>query len=371
MPKIDGKLLDEQITKCLQEGYFEGLKDLIELPDVIIKQLFIYEMERTGNTKRQIPPHILQVILIARDKKVLGLKQYDISTVKVEDLDFDDEMSMYNSVIKEEDEITVVRGKDENGKDNVLYYCSYCGANRQQRVFNAHGDVESMYRHSLFDDGRLVYIDNALVSYQYDNQGRKKAALYQDDIAGMTYYEYDEAGNISIAIQEEAIRQEFNEGKITYTIVDGYFTPTNNGYIYKGMPATETLTADDMKRTVYGNIPQDKKQSILNGMDQKRKEEVLGVLTAVEPIFQSLYTGDLQKNEQDARKRMDKVVTWFTGFAKRLKIDPKLATQDSSVISVMKSAVHKTIGKTADAQMDLSTPTKDEKVYEGEDYGDN
>ena len=58
-------------------------------------------------------------------------------------------------------------------------------------------------------------------------------------------------------------------------------------------------------------------------------------------------------------------------FAKRLKIDPKLATQDSSVISVMKSAVHKTIGKTADAQIDLTTPTKDEKEYEGEDYGDN
>lgn len=29
------------------------------------------------------------------------------------------------------------------------------------------------------------------------------------------------------------------------------------------------------------------------------------------------------------------------------------------------------VGKTADAQMDLNTPAKDEKVYEGEDYGDN
>jgi len=371
MPKIDEKLLDEQITKCLQGGYIEGLKDLIELPDDIIKQLFIYEMERTDNTKRQIPPHILQEILIARDKKVLGLKQYDISTVKVEDLDFDEEMRMYNSEVQEQDEITVVRGKDKNGKDNVLYYYSSFGVTRQQRVFNAHGDVESMYRHAMFEDGRLEYIDNALASYKYDNQGRKKAALYQDDIAGMTYYEYDKDGDVSIAIQEEAIRQKIEEDGFTYTIIDGYIKPSDNGYIYQGMPGTSNLTRHDMKRAVCGNLPLDKEMSVLSGMDQKRKEEVLSILTAVEPIFQSLYTGNLQVNEQDARKRMDKVVTWFSGFAKRLKIDPKLATQDSSVMSAMKSAVHKTIGKTADAQMDLNTPAKDEKVYEGEDYGDN
>lgn len=370
MPKIDGKLLDEKITKCLQEGYIEGLKDLIELPDDIIKRLFIYEMEREDSSKRQIPTDILQEILMARDKKVLGLKKCDVSKVKSGELVLDEELRQYNAELEDEEEITVVRGKSQDGKDNVLYYYSSFGATRQQRVFNDNGDIEGMYRHSVFDDGRLVYIDNAVVSYQYDNQGRKKTALYQDDLTGMTYYEYDKDGDISIYVQDEAIGQRVKEDGYTYTIVDGYFTPTNNGYTYKGMPATETLTADDMKRTVYGNIPQDKKQSILNGMDQKRKEEVLGVLTAVEPIFQSLST-DVQRNEQDVKKRMDKVVTWFTGFAKRLKIDPKLAIQDSSVISVMKSAVHKTIGKTADAQRDLSTPTKDEKVYEGEDYGDN
>ncbi len=363
--------LDEQITQCLQGGYIEGLKDLLELPDDIIKRLFIHEMERTDNTKMQIPPDILQEILIARDKKVLGLKKYDISRVKSGELVLDDELRQYNSEIEDEEEITVVRGKSKDGKDNVLYYYSSNDmATRQQRTFNEHGDIESMHRYAMFMDGRLSYIDNAVISYKYDGKGNKKAALYQDDIAGMTYYEYDKDGDVSIYVQDEAIGQKVKEDGYTYTIHDGYFTPTNNGYIYKGMPATETLTAEDMKRTVWGNIPQDKKQSILNGMDEKRKEEVLSILTAVEPIFQSLST-DVQKNEQDVRKRMDKVVTWFTGFAKRLKIDPKLATQDSSVISAMKSAVHKTIGKTADAQMDLSTPAKDEKVYEGEDYGDN
>lgn len=370
MPKIDGELLDEKITKCLQEGYIEGLKDLIELPDDIIKRLFIYEMEREDSSKRQIPTDILQEILMARDKKVLGLKKCDVSKVKSGELVLDEELRQYNAELEDEEEITVVRGKSQDGKDNVLYYYSSFGVTRQQRVFNTHGDIESMYRHSMFDDGRLAYIDNAVVSYQYDNQGRKKAALSQEDISGVAYYEYDKDGDISLCVQAEAISQKVKEGEYTYTIHDGYFIPRNNGYTYIGMPATETLTAEDMKRTVWGNIPQDKKQDILDGMDKKRKEEVLGVLTAVEPIFQSLFT-DVQRNEQEARKRMDKVVTWFTGFAKRLKIDPKLATQDSSVMSAMKNAVHKTIGKTADAQRDLNTPTKDEKVYEGEDYGDN
>ena len=69
--------------------------------------------------------------------------------------------------------------------------------------------------------------------------------------------------------------------------------------------------------------------------------------------------------------KMEKLVTWLGNFSKRLKIDPKLVIQDSAVMSTMKSAVHKTIGRTDDVQGDLSIPTEDEKVYEGEDYGDN
>lgn len=370
MAKVDEKLLDEQITQCLQDGYIEGLKDLIELPDDIIKRLFINEMERTDNTKIQIPPDILQEILIARDRKVLGLKKYDIKRVKAEDLQFDDEMRMYNGEIQENDEITVVHGKDKNGKDNVLYYYSDDMATRQQRIFNEHGDVESMYRHTMFKDGRLEYIDNALVSYKYDNQGKKKVALYQDDLAGMTYYEYDRDGDVSISIQSEAVRQKIKEDGFTYIISDGYIEPSDNGYTYKSMPATSELTPDDMQRSVSGDIPQDKRLAVLGEMNQKRKEEVLSILTAVEPVFESLST-DVQKNEQDVRKSMDKVVTWFTGFAKRLKIDPKLATQDNAVMSTMKGAVSKTIGKTIDAEKDLMTPVKDEKEYEGVDYGDN
>lgn len=370
MSKIDEKLLDAQITECLQNGFFERLKDLIELPDDIMKQIVINTLERTDE-ETTIPPSILQQILIARDKKVLGLKEYDISRVKSRELVLDEELRQYNSEIEDEEEITVVRGKSQDGKDNVLYYFTSDDiAIRQQRTFNEHGDIESMHRYAMFQDGRLLYIDNAVVSYKYDGKGNKKVALCQDGLTGMTYYEYDKNGDVSIYIQDEAIGQKIKEDGYTYTIHDGYFIPHDNGYTYIGMPDTETLTPDDMKRTVWGNIPQDKKQAVLSGMDSKRKEEVLSILTAVEPIFKSLST-DIQKNEKDVKKRMDKVVTWFTGFSKRLRIDPKLAVQDDAVMSTMKSAVHKTIGKTVDAQMDLSTPTKDEKEYEEEYYGNN
>lgn len=51
--------------------------------------------------------------------------------------------------------------------------------------------------------------------------------------------------------------------------------------------------------------------------------------------------------------------------------EKRLAIQDSAVMLAMKDAVRKTIGRTSDAEIDLKTPTKDEKEYEGEDYGDN
>ncbi len=362
MDKVDEKLLDEKISKCLQNGHFEDLKDLIELPDDVI----IVNISERENGEIVIPLDILQKILIARDKKVLGLKQYDISTAKVKDLDFDHEMIMYNEEMREKDEITVVRGKNKDGKDTVLYYYSDdMMATRQQRIFNEHGDVESMYRHAMFDDGRLKYIDNALVSYQYDNQGKKKAALYQDELVGMTYYEYDKDGDVIISIESDVVRQKIKEDGFTYTISDG-FSERNT----KLMPKTAELTPDDMQRAVSRNIPEDKRLSVLSAMDQKRKEEILSILTAVEPIFQSLST-DIQKNEQDVRRRMDKVVTWFTGFTKRLQIDPKLATQDSAVMSAMKGAVSKSIGKTAEAQADITALARDEKEYEGEEYEDN
>ena len=156
-------LFRSKISECLQNGHFEDLRDLIELPeDVIIVNI----SERTDG-EITIPSSIRQEILIARDKKVLGLRQYDISKIKVEDLNLEEELIEYNSEIEEQQEITVVRGKGKDGKDTTLYYYSdedY--ATRQQRIFNEHGDTESMYRHTMFADGRLRYIDNALVSYQ-------------------------------------------------------------------------------------------------------------------------------------------------------------------------------------------------------------
>lgn len=370
MSKIDEKLLDAQITKALYEDKdIEELVDFIE-PDEELRGIMKIVQKRIDDG-RPIYPGYLREILIARDKKVLGVKDYQSSFVAVEDLNLDDELSVFNGEIEDrKTKVNVVTGKDKNGKNVTLYYYQIGdGINRQQRTFNTHGDIESMHRHAFFSNGRLEYIDNALVSYQYDNQGRKKAALYQDDILGMRYYEYDRDGNISLTIQPEAVSQTIKDDEFTYTISDGFIEPSNNGYTYKSMPEIAELTPDDMRRAVSGNIPQDKRLSVLSEMDQKRKEEVLSILTAVEPVFQSLST-DVQKNEQDVRKRMDKVVTWFTGFAKRLQIDSKLAIQDSSVMSAMKSAVSKTVGRTADAQADIMTPAKDEKEYEGEDYGD-
>ena len=361
MARVDEKLLDAKITKALYEDKnVELLTDLIDVDEELRSKM--PDIQKCLAEGKPIPLSLLMEILIARDKKVLGLKNYQISTVSVEDLHLDDELMTYNGEITYKNEnVKVATGKDKDGKDVVLiYYLDDDWVNRQQRTYNSHGDVESMHRHTIFDNGKLDYIDNALISYQYDNQGRKKASLYQDDLAGMRYYEYDEDGSISLVIEPDAVIQRIKDGTHTYTITDGLtLTPNDEAYHFQ-----------EIKRDVSGDIPQDKRNQLLSEIDPIRRINVLNILKEVEPVFKSLST-DVQKNEQDVRKRMDRVVTWFTGFSRRLKIDPKLATQDDAVMSAMKSAVSKTVGKTADAQTDMATSPKDENEYEGEDYGDN
>ena len=97
-------------------------------------------------------------------------------------------------------------------------------------------------------------MDKIITKYEYDEKGRVvKQTVYKnnkiesefivtfDDKNNTkvevgynitTFTQYDKDGDISIYVQEEAIGQKVKEDGYTYTIHDGYFTPTNNGYIY-------------------------------------------------------------------------------------------------------------------------------------------
>lgn len=373
--------IDQRITKALYEDKnAEELKEIFGFDDDYVK--IIQEEIDSG----EISKTTCMDLLFIRDEKVLGLnytnirlsdgkklaKQMEYYNIDEDVLKLDEEMQMYNKEMEEaltkNGNFMVVEAIDKDGKRNMLYYYSdpsYTFVNRQRRVFNEHGDLENMYRHTMYNDGRLYYIDNALLSYQYDSHGNKKCALYQDDLIGNTYYEYDKDGKIALTVEKDRVIQKRTEDENTYIIVDGYSRKRDDGS-YKKMPSTSELKPEDISRYVVGRVPENRKLSILRGLNQSRKEEVLNILATVEPIFESLST-DVQKNEKDLRKRMDRVVKWFTGFNKRLEI----ASQDSAIISTMRKAVGKTIGNTEQARKDLKTPVKEERKYQGGEYGDN
>ena len=367
------KTIDKQIQEAIHDVNPIVLKDLIGISDEVVRE--IYSSLRNNG---KLSVDVLQEILIARDKKILGIKKCEVSKVKAEDLQLDEEFRNYNADIfpdiGDEKDITIVQGKDKDGKKRILYYYThdnYNWANRQMRTFNQHGDIESMHRQCIFEDGKY-YTDNALIVYKYDRQGNKKAGLYQDDLMGIEYFEYDKKGNILLSIAEDHIKQRIQENGNSYMICDGYIDPKIDGFTYKRLPTKiSELNIEDMQRAVIGNIFQEKRTSISNNMDKKRKEEVLSILISIEPIFQNLFVADVYKNEDETRKSMQKVVEWFSGFAKRLKIDPKLALQDDAVMSTMKRAVGKTIGRIDYIQTELTTLAEEEKKHEGEEYGNN
>lgn len=297
--------------------------------------------------------------LIDRDKKVLGLKNCEISEVYVGDLKLDQEFENYNAEILENTEVTVMQGIDKEGKKNILYYyMDDFDTVRQMRIFNQYGDIESMSRQAIFSDGRCEHIDDAVIVYQYDKHGNKKIGLYQDDIEGMRYFEYGKEGNIVLTIGKEYIGQKIEENGNTYMVYDGYFKPLYNGFECKPTQSMTSLNPEDMQRVVCENVPSEIGKALMNGMDTKRKEEVLNTLRAVEPIFESCKIAN--PLDETNIKKMQKFVGWFTSFAKRLELNPKLAVQDEAVMSAMRTAVGKTVGNTRNVEMELKTPIKEE-----------
>lgn len=376
---IEKMSIDEKINYYINNDKFVELRDLLGLTDEVMAKIFCCKY-----SEEEIPVEILQKILIARDKKDMekeGGKTLSTEVLEGKEIDLEDEFRNYNIEIEENEYVIVVRAKTKDGKDRVLYY--YNDSNndwttRQERIYNSNGDIESMHRYLMTDRLEnvekglvgeqdrlsLTNIDTAILSYKYDEKGNKKVALYQDDLTGMEYYEYDKNGNIKLGISKEAITQHMViDGKNCW-VASGYFEPTKNGYIWKTMPPIETLTPDDMERCISANLDENMKEKLMDEFDQENKEEVLRILKTVKPIFERLET-DVQKNEKEIKRSMDKIVQWFKGFAPRLNKYSKIA-QDNAVMSVMKKAVGKSIGNTQEAEIDLSTWLENE--LEGDEY---
>lgn len=368
--KMQEKDIDERIRQAFQESNPKLIEDLIDLSiservsywNRLINYLNLNDEQQWSHLREacKISDVLLKDILIARDKKVLELKNCEISEVYAKELKLDEEFQKFNDDLPEDNKITMIQAKDRNGKNNVLcYYTSEFGnVISQQRVFNEKGDIENIKRQSLYIDGKCELINDVIMVYDYDKHANKKSALYCSNRRVQKYFEFDETGKLKGEVTSEYIMQRVQEGGNSYEIFDGCIEPDGNDFDYKYYEFIEELTPEDMERVIVGNVSLKARKALMHSMDAKRKEEVLSALRAVEPIFENCKTTDILDEENISK--MQKCVQWLSGFAKRLEIDPKLAVQDVAVMSAMRSAVGKTVGNTRNAEMELKTPVKEE-----------
>lgn len=380
--KDKGKILDEQIATFLTNKDTKSIEELLGLE---------FEgsiLDESG----MISADFLRAVMIKRDEIVYklkgiqredGLKYEDIET----EVESHPEQLTYNADMYEPTDITVIHANGKGWQPMTFYYYGSSFSdnymNRQMRTQYKDGMISMVERASCYvsnshyahPEGKyhagMGYLDGSLLVTMKDRQGKKQAALYQDDIIGCKYFEYDKDGKRTLSVSEESVEHDVAIDGQTYSVYDGFFEPSGNGYVLRRFNEGETIqdiNPTDIKRSVHVANP-DLKMKIENSLDGKTQEEILGILQALDPIFQVMY--NYHDIEDMRTTKMEKLVTWLGNFSKRLKIDPKLANQDKAVMSTMRSAVSKTIGKTNDAQADITSPVIDEKEYEGEDYGDN
>lgn len=277
----------------------------------------------------------LEKEFIEYDKAFEGLKQCKTYTVKKKDLEgkLDEEFGNYNADIlyvnEDIEDVTVMEGIDEQGNKQILYYYpskAYTGEQtmaRQIRIFNKNGDIVSMTRGKMKfnDEGLNEYddIDSASIVYKYDENGKKTVGLYEDDLEGTKYFEYDEDGKIKLSISEESVEQHIKDGEKNYTICDGYFEPTDNGYELLPAKSMQEVEENEIKRYIFGDISKEEKEQITEQLNPERQKRVLDILREMEPLLEYCNT----YNSLDTERR-EEVIDDLEGVFEKLEGTDKI-----------------------------------------------
>ena len=346
--------IDRQIAAFLTDQDVEGIQKFLEL-------------EFQGNIfdeKGMISSQFLRAVMMRRDEIV-----YELEDIQAEEgLEYEDienkfelqpEEITYNEDMRNSKDITVVQAREKDGRPMTFYYYyansnSANGVNRQMRTHNEtisrveragcyvskqhYGDTEGKYHASI------GYVDGSLLYTMKNQQGNKSFALYQDDIVGCKYFEYDKDGKQTICVNEESVQHDIVVDGQTYSVYDGFFEPTSNGYITKRYDRGQTIEdikPQDIKRSANVENP-DLRLKIEASLDQKSQEKALGLLQALNPIFKNMF--NMQDIENMRISKMDSLAMLLLIFPEKLKGNSTLTVQDDRVKDTMRRAVSKTIG---------------------------
>ena len=155
----------------------------------------------------------LKLIMFARDRNVLDVSIDKVTNVNLASENLEKEFEFFNNdMLDKNDSAVKVEGKNWEGKRVVIYY--YPGSIisdefeifRQMRTYNENGDVESVESQMVFADGTMGTNIAGLAAYKYDENGNKKFGIYQDEVYGGRYFEYDEDGKMSYLLVERDYR---------------------------------------------------------------------------------------------------------------------------------------------------------------------
>ena len=243
-----------------------------------------------GNLKTWLKLESMKLDFIKRDIEELGLDESSkISIMTADEIEetLGEEFPDYNADItfnaSDADTIIVISGYSSKENNEVrLYYYEYRESLiRQLRKYNQKGDLEEIKRSMNNEEKSYSELEDGRIHYIYNEDGLKKYAKIEDPFIGYIYLIYDEAGKVEFKILDQSVEQTIKKGDKEYRIIDGYFKPTNNGYICLPPKSLNELKPEDIQRTVFGDISEEDKKVIIADLTEERKAEVIRAMNLV------------------------------------------------------------------------------------------
>ena len=349
--KLEENNIDKKIAEAIKNRNKVLLMKILDLSEKEISSIF----DALEKSNYNIEATLLQKILFLRDRKIFGLTECKLTKKSKEELKLPEEFSSYNYDITKRaiGNIKVLQGKNKDGKNVVFYYYNISDGNsvRQMRILDSFGNPEVMQKQMITPDGTLKSLDNAFMAYKYDENGRKKAGIYIDEITGVKYYEYDNKEKISLIVGDNCIKQNLKYNNESYSVGEGYITPTDISWLPRREKKMSKVDAKDIERCVVGPILDKKEKNVLNTISLSRKEKVLDALKKVEIIFKSI-SSEIKNFEP--KERLKRYFKDLEGIADELKFTEK----DASIMLAMRKSVSSSVVKNRNVRKELNNKVK-------------
>lgn len=243
---------------------------------------------KEGNLRTWLNLENMKLDFIKRDIEELGLDENcKISIMTADEIEetLGDEFLDHNVYFTEDNSNNIIEisGYSPVREKNVKVYYIVKDETiiRQLREYNYKEELKEIHTVASYKDGRYLDLDEGSIQYACDENGFKKYVKISSDLIGDKYWIFNENGEVEFEITDEYVRQLIKDGDKEYTITDGYFKPTDNGFICLPSKAIEELENEDIQRTVFGDVSEEDKKVIIADLTEERKEQIINAIKLI------------------------------------------------------------------------------------------